>query len=203
MEKAEFQDMAPARLRVLSRRADKTKKKGVEMAQQNVMHNPYGAPRAVVGDTAEEVQPVRIFAVSGRIGRARYVVYSIVLSLIIMAVAGIAAALLGPVGIAVMVLGYVAMFVVSVMLTIQRSHDFNMSGWFSLLALVPLVNLLFWFIPGTDGPNRFGAKTPPNPLAVVVGLWVVPLLFVGGIVAAVSIPAYHDYVKRAETQQAR
>jgi uncharacterized membrane protein YhaH (DUF805 family) len=146
---------------------------------------------------------VRIFAVSGRIGRARYVVYSIVLSLVIMAIAGVAAALLGPVGIAIMVLGYVALFVVSIMLTIQRSHDFNMSGWFSLLALVPLVNVIFWFIPGTDGPNRFGAKTPPNSLAVMVGLWVVPLIFVGGIVAAISIPAYQDYVKRAQTQQNR
>ena len=44
------------------------------MAQQNVMKNPYGAPRAMVGDAAEQFQPVKLFAVSGRIGRARYVV---------------------------------------------------------------------------------------------------------------------------------
>jgi uncharacterized membrane protein YhaH (DUF805 family) len=171
------------------------------MAQQNVMHNPYGAPRAAVGDAAEQFQPVRIFAVSGRIGRARYIVYSIALTLLIMAVAALGAAFLGPAGVAVMVAGYVAMFVVSIMLTIQRSHDFNMTGWFSLLALVPLVNLIFWFIPGTDGPNRFGAKTPPNSTLVLVGLWVVPLVFIGGIIAAVSIPAYQDYVKRAQMQQ--
>jgi hypothetical protein len=89
------------------------------------------------------------------------------------------------------------------MLTIQRSHDFNMSGWFSLLALVPLVNLIFWFIPGTDGPNRFGAKTPPNSALVLIGVWIVPILFIGGILAAVSIPAYQDYVKRSQTQQTR
>ena len=41
------------------------------MAQQNVMQNPYGAPRAMVGDRAEEFQPVKLLAVSGRIGRAR------------------------------------------------------------------------------------------------------------------------------------
>src|SRR5688572_486262 len=173
------------------------------MAQQHVMQNPYGAPRAAVGDAAEQFQPVRIFAVSGRIGRARYVVYSIVLTMLIMFVAGLASAFLGPAGIAVIVVGYIAMIVLSIMLTIQRSHDFNMSGWFSLLALVPLVNVIFWFIPGTDGPNRFGAKTPPNSVPVLVGLWIVPLVFVGGIIAAVSIPAYQDYVKRAQTQQPR
>jgi uncharacterized protein YqgC (DUF456 family) len=123
--------------------------------------------------------------------------------MLIMFLAGLAAALLGPVGTAIMVVGYIAMIVVSIMLTIQRSHDFNMSGWISLLALVPLVNLMFWFIPGTDGTNRFGAKTPPNSGLVLVGLWIVPLLFIGGIIAAISIPAYQDYVKRAQTQQPR
>jgi uncharacterized membrane protein YhaH (DUF805 family) len=173
------------------------------MAQQNVMQNPYGAPRAAVGDAAEEFQPVRVFAVSGRIGRARYVVYSIVVSMLLMFAAGLAAALLGPVGMAVLVAAYIAMIVISIMLTIQRSHDFNMSGWFSLLALVPLVNMLFWFVPGTDGPNRFGAKTPPNSTGVMIGLWIVPAIFVLGMVAAIALPAYQDYVKRAQVQQSR
>jgi uncharacterized membrane protein YhaH (DUF805 family) len=173
------------------------------MAQQHVMQNPYGAPRATVGDAAEDFQAVKLFAVSGRIGRARYVVYSIVLTLLIMFVAGLAAAFLGPLGVAVLVAGYIVMFVIQIMLTIQRSHDFNMSGWFSLLALVPLVNMIFWFIPGTDGANRFGAKTPPNSTGVMVGLWIVPAIFVIGIIAAVSIPAYQDYVKRAQVQQPR
>jgi uncharacterized membrane protein YhaH (DUF805 family) len=173
------------------------------MAQQNVMQNPYGAPRAAVGDRTEQYQPVRILAVSGRIGRARYVVYSIVLSMLLMLIAGVATAFLGPLGMAVLVVAYIAMIVISIMLTIQRSHDFNMSGWFSLLALVPFVNLMFWFIPGTDGPNRFGAKTPPNSTAVMIGLWIIPAIFVLGIVAAVSVPAYQDYVKRAQVQQSR
>ena len=68
---------------------------------------------------------------------------------------------------------------------------------------MPLVNLMFWFIPGTDGQNRFGAKTPPNSTGVIVGVWIVPAIFVIGILAAVSIPAYQDYVKRAQVQQTR
>ena len=173
------------------------------MAQQNVMQNPYGAPRAMVGDRAEEFQPVKLLAVSGRIGRARYIVYSIMLSLAIMFVVGLGAAFLGPVGVALLVVGYIAMFVLQIMLTIQRSHDFNMSGWFALLALVPLVNMLFWFVPGTDGPNRFGAKTPPNSVGVLIGVWIVPAIFVLGVMAAIALPAYQDYVKRAATAQTR
>jgi uncharacterized membrane protein YhaH (DUF805 family) len=173
------------------------------MAQQNVMQNPYGAPRAAVGERAEQFQPVKLFAVSGRIGRARYIVYSVVVTMLLMLVAGASVALLGAFGMAVLVVAYIAMFVISIMLTIQRSHDFNMTGWFSLLALVPLVNLLFWFVPGTDGPNRFGAKTAPNSTGVIVGLWIVPAIFVLGMVAAIALPAYQDYAKRAQVQQSR
>jgi uncharacterized membrane protein YhaH (DUF805 family) len=171
------------------------------MAQQNVMQNPYGAPRAMVGDAAEEFQEVKILAVSGRIGRARYVVYSIVLSLLLVMPAVALVPVLGAFGVVLLAVAYIAMFVLQIMLTIQRSHDFNMSGWFSLLMFVPLLNLLFWFVPGTDGGNRFGAKTPPNSTLVLLGVWIVPAIFVIGIVAAVSIPAYQDYVKRAQTQQ--
>ena len=173
------------------------------MAQQNVMRNPYGAPRSMVGDAAEEFQPVKILAVSGRIGRARYIVYSILLSFLLVVPAVAAMPLLGAFGVVLVAVAYIAMFVLQIMLTIQRSHDFNMSGWFSLLMLVPLVNLLFWFMPGTDGSNRFGARTPPNSMAVLLGVWIVPAIFVVGIVAAVSIPAYQDYAKRAQTQQSR
>jgi uncharacterized membrane protein YhaH (DUF805 family) len=172
------------------------------MAQQNVMHNPYGAPRAMVGDR-EEFQPVKLFAVSGRIGRARYIVYSILVSLVLVLPAMALMALSPGLGLAVLALAYVATFVMSIMLTIQRSHDFNMTGWFSLLVFVPFANLLFWFVPGTDGPNRFGARTQPNSTGVMVALWIVPVVFVLGIAAAVALPAYQDYVKRAATVQTR
>ena len=172
------------------------------MAQQNTLQaNPYVAPRATLDDPTEEYQPVRVFAVSGRIGRARYILYSIGLTMLIMLVAGVVAAFAGPIGMAVTLVGYLAVIVLSIMLTIQRSHDFDMTGWFSILGLVPLVNIVFWFIPGTDGRNRFGAKTPPNSSGVLIGVWIVPAIFVIGIIAAVSIPAYQDYAKRAEQRR--
>ncbi|EGK61653.1 hypothetical protein HMPREF9081_0437 [Centipeda periodontii DSM 2778] len=58
-----------------------------------------------------------------------------------------------------------ALCVVSVMLMIRRWHDLGKSGWFSLLLLVPLVNLVvglyLWVKKGDDGPNRYGE----DPLA--------------------------------------
>ena len=164
-------------------------------------HNPYVAPRAAVADAAEAVQPVRIFSVSGRIGRVRYILYTMALPMLIMFCAGLVSAFAGAAGLALTVAGWVAMVVLCVMLTIQRSHDFGMSGWFALLCLVPLANLAFWFIPGTDGANRYGAKTPPNSLGVLIGVWLVPLLVAGGIAAAIALPAYQDYAKRAELRR--
>lgn len=46
----------------------------------------------------------------------------------------------------------------------KRWHDHDMSGWWTALMLVPIVNF-FWgiymliklgFLKGTDGPNRYG-----------------------------------------------
>jgi len=163
--------------------------------------NPYRAPAAAVADASEQYQEVRVFAVSGRIGRARYIAYTFGLSLLIMFIAGLGVAFLGGVGGILMMAGYVVMFVLMFMLTIQRAHDFNTSGWLSLLVLVPLANFIFWFIPGTDGDNRFGAQTPPNSVLVLIAAWLVPVFFVVGILAAIALPAYQDYTKRAQERQ--
>lgn len=160
--------------------------------------NPYVAPRAAVDDAPEEYQPVKVFSVSGRIGRARYIAYTLGISLLLGIIGGALSAAIGEVAIYI---AYAAIFVISIMLTIQRSHDFNTTGWLAILGLVPLVNLIFWFIPGTDGQNRFGAKTPPNGVLTMIAVWIIPVMFVVGIVAAVSIPAYQDYVKRSQQQK--
>jgi uncharacterized membrane protein YhaH (DUF805 family) len=165
--------------------------------------NPYRAPAAAVADTSEQYQEVKIFSTSGRIGRARYIAYSIGLSFLIMLVFGFVGGFVGAagggssVGLIAMGIGYVITFVVMFMLTIQRAHDFNTTGWLSILVLIPLVNFIFWFIPGTDGDNRWGAQTPPNGVLVLIAAWLVPILFIGGIFAAIAIPAYSDYTKRA------
>lgn len=53
-------------------------------------------------------------------------------------------------------------------LGVRRLHDVNASGWWYLLAILPLVNLgllLFLLLkPGTDGPNRFGDDPKAGPI---------------------------------------
>lgn len=43
---------------------------------------------------------------------------------------------------------------------VRRLHDQDKSGWMILLGLIPLIGaiilLVFYVLPGTNGPNRFG-----------------------------------------------
>ncbi len=165
--------------------------------------NPYSAPRTenIVGTDQDAPQKVTVFSVSGRIGRARYIVYLFGLSLLIVGVGALLS--LVTAGLA-MIPAYIALLLMQFMLTIQRCHDLNTSGWLSILILVPLVNFMFLFIPGTDGTNRWGSKTTPNSTAMVVGAWICALIIpLSGILAAIAIPAYQQYVERAEKLQAR
>jgi uncharacterized membrane protein YhaH (DUF805 family) len=168
------------------------------MANATPAVNPYAKPNAAVAEAAEQTQEVKVFSTSGRIGRVRYIAYGVGIYLLF----GILGALLGfVIGNAGMVIAWIAIMVVGFMLTIQRCHDFNTTGWLSLLVLVPLVNLIFWFIPGTDGENNYGAKTPPNGVGVIIAALIIPIVFVVGVVAAVALPAYQQYVERAKQMQ--
>jgi len=177
--------------------------------------NPYASPQSTVADTADdEVGPVRILSASGRIGRVRYLGYAMGLYLLsavlIGVVGGLSAALGAGAGSVVMVLAmfalYAALAVFGFMLAIQRIHDFDTSGWLSLLLLVPGVNgifgLILLFVPGTDGRNRFGPKPPPNSVGVTILAAIGPVFFIAGILAAIAIPAYNEYVNQAKAHQA-
>src|SRR5262245_53361568 len=162
--------------------------------------NPYQAPGAAVADAGDSVQPVKLLTSEGRIGRARFIAYSIgyyFLFVILIAVLS----LMGTFGAIVTSILSLAFLFVAFLLTIQRCHDFNATGWLSLVMLIPLVNLIFIVIPGTDGPNNYGAPTPPNSTGVLIVAWLLPVIFVVGIVAAITLPAYQDYTKRAQQKQ--
>jgi uncharacterized membrane protein YhaH (DUF805 family) len=53
-----------------------------------------------------------------------------------------------------------AVLLPGIAIAVRRLHDLDRSGWWILLALIPLVGaiiLLIWFCSkGTEGPNRFG-----------------------------------------------
>lgn len=142
------------------------------------------------------MQPVRLFSAAGRIGRARYIAYGFGLYLLSMLAGVVGARLFGEVGAVLATVAWVAMAVLGVMLTVQRCHDFNVTGWLALLIVVPLANLVFLFIPGTDGPNRFGAPTPPNSVGVLVVAWLIPGIVIAGMIAAIALPAYQASLQR-------
>jgi len=160
--------------------------------------NPYAKPNAAVAEAAEQYQEVKVFSTSGRIGRVRYIAYGVGIYLLFGILGALLSFVLGSAGTAI---AGIAIMVVGFMLTIQRCHDFNTTGWLSLLMLVPLVNLIFWFIPGTDGPNDYGAKTPPNGTGVIIAALIIPIIFVVGIVAAVALPAFQQYQTKAKQMQ--
>jgi uncharacterized membrane protein YhaH (DUF805 family) len=167
--------------------------------------NPYQRPQASVADSDEpEYQSVRVFGAAGRIGRVRYIGYTVGLPLLIVGLAALVGAVLdralgAGVTVPLIIGAYAAVLLAYILLTIQRCHDFDVSGWLSIVfILVPLAVLLLWIIPGTKGPNRYGPPSEPNSTLAVVGALVLPFVFVAGILAAVAIPAYQDYVKRAQ-----
>lgn len=170
--------------------------------------NPYAPPGTEVADVGADagVQPIRLWPPSGRIGRLRFLAYSFGAWLVSTLVALIAGFVFGALGHGlefVPMLSTLAYVVLSVLLLVQRSHDMNLSGWFSLLALIPLVGLVWLFKGGTKGANRFGAPPPPNTLGVKILGAAFPLIFVVGILAAVALPAYQQYAAKARAAQAR
>jgi len=168
--------------------------------------NRFAPPGAQVADVVDQdvgVQPVRFWRPSGRMGRLRLLAYSAALYLVFIVVSGVLGGVAGAFGsprtaLALGIVAFVVYLVGGLVLLIQRSHDMDLSGWWSLAAFIPLVGLLWLVKGGTPGANRWGAPPPPNGWAVrIIGL-VFPVVLVVGVVAAIALPAYVDYTKRAQ-----
>jgi len=165
--------------------------------------NRFAPPATQVADVECEVQPVRLWPPSGRIGRLRLLAYGLGLYVVYVALSaglGVVSAATRGTGRAVLVVGvvlFVLYLVGAVVLLIQRSHDMGISGWWTIAAFIPLVGLLWVFKGGTLGANRWGAPPPPNGLAVRIFGLLLPAVVVVGIVAAVALPAYQRYAMRA------
>jgi uncharacterized membrane protein YhaH (DUF805 family) len=184
-------------------------------------NNVYGAPGADLGhvDNSGDTYEPQFFSMGGRIGRVRYIAYMIGVTFLSGIAAMILAALFGgifaamsikSVGliIALMVVAYIPMLFAMFVVMIRRLNDMDQSGWLSILTLIPIVgffvSLWMLFARGSEGSNKYGQAPTENSTAVVVVAWVLGvfgIIFFIGIMAAVSIPAYQDYVRKAKAAQ--
>lgn len=167
--------------------------------------SPYAPPLANVSESVAGFATLKPFGVEGRIGRLRFLAWSMVLSLVTMAVVGVFAiiglALVSSDSTAGLIIGGILAFflclaflIASIMISVQRLHDIGWSGWLWLLNLVPFVGsffpLLLLAMPGNQTANRYGAPPPPNSTAVKVlsALWlvVIALVIVGALAGGLS-----------------
>ncbi|MCZ7564504.1 MAG: DUF805 domain-containing protein [Burkholderiales bacterium] len=125
-----------------------------------------------------------LFSFAGRINRAAYWTRAFPLllayGLIVNSVLALEYKLTGAQGVASLALTLFGLWPI-LAVPVKRLHDRARSAWFLLVFLVPVVGPIWllvevWFLPGTDGANRFG-DVPRD-----VGLdrrWVIPFAAVG------------------------
>ncbi len=136
-----------------------------------------------------------LFSLRGRIGRARYVVYfmaALTCAFMVTCLAGYSMYLLGRFGFmlyqfSITALYFCALPIFLAQLTVRRAHDFNMPGWLALLLLVPVLNLMFWFIPGSRGENNYGAELEAESTAMKVAAVVLPILMIAAFLSADTV----------------
>ena len=173
--------------------------------------NPYQAPESDIEfqDVVDEYDQSSVFSPKGRFGRLSYLAWGTLIAIlswiITLMVAGTSALmssdsinfffqtpLVGIVTIASLVFG--------IIFAVRRFHDINASGWWSILVFVPLINLIAMlvliFAPGKPQANKYGPPRITRGWEKVLGL-LLPIVFFGGILAAIAIPAYHSYVEAA------
>lgn len=168
----------------------------------SISASPYAPPQAAVGDALPQYATLNVFSFEGRIGRLRYLAWTLVLTVAMLAVIGVGAffgilsaamfnstplTVLGITGGVVIFIGFI---VVSIQISVQRLHDLGWSGWLWLLNFVPIVGSVFPLVlmvsPGSNVANRYGAPPPPNTTAVKVLSWMWVVLIVILIVGMVA-----------------
>ncbi|MBD9467150.1 DUF805 domain-containing protein [Pseudomonas sp. Pdm06] len=158
--------------------------------------SPYAPPRAEVGEALAEYGTLKPFSFEGRIGRLRYLAWTMVLTLALLPLVGIGfwlstAWLLASDSVAGLIVGgllaavvVLAFAFVSIQFNVQRLHDLGWSGWLWLINLVPFVGSIFPFIliiaPGNTGANQYGPPPPRNTTAVklLASLWLVMIVLI-------------------------
>lgn len=166
--------------------------------------SPYAPPRSSIDIDPPQHSTLKVLSVQGRIGRVRYLAWTLVSTLILM-LAGFVCLLIMSVSLTMggllAALVAAAFICVSVQIGVQRAHDVGWSGWVLLLNLVPFVSSIFPLVlmamPGNAGPNQYGAPAPPNNRAVKLLAWMwvalIALIIAAGL--AGGLTAFQEQIE--------
>jgi len=168
--------------------------------------NNYASPQSDVGNYQADVIPTSMWSAKGRLSVLSYFGQTLLLTLVFMVLVGIAVAAgvflfggstdfenpenISPMALVPAIPVFLITTWISVCMVIKRFHDRNMSGWFTLLLLVPLVNIVMFVIlcipsQGKGQANRFGAWRTTRGWEKVLGILYILLLIVS-IVAPIA-----------------
>jgi uncharacterized membrane protein YhaH (DUF805 family) len=157
----------------------------------NDIDNPYAAPASAAPGLPDHTPYAPAwFSLGGRIGRLRYLVYSLVPAVVLLM---LLACLIVPFGMErslrpTLTFGCAGIaLAVWVVMTWRRLADSALSGWWALLVLVPPLNLALGgyllYRRGDPGTNRYGAPPSANTMPVGAGVWVLLLALVTTLAA--------------------
>lgn len=140
------------------------------MAAISSTSDVYQAPQATLTESTPQVQ-TSLWSSRGRLGVVKHMAWATVI--MFLALASITAAVLlsgahlgnvesvaNPILLSVITLVSLPLVWLSIVMFIRRLHDLNMSAWFILLNLVPILGTLFYLFiicaPGNKEGNKFG-----------------------------------------------
>lgn len=143
------------------------------------LSSPYAPPQAPVDQATTEYGELSVLSIEGRIGRLRYLAWTLALLVTVVAAMGVFSLLFyqSPMFTGLMMaIAAVCFVTINIQINVQRLHDLGWSGWLWLLNLVPLVSavfaLLLLVLPGNAGHNQYGPPPPPNSVAVKILAWM-------------------------------
>ena len=104
----------------------------------------------------------------GRAGRAEFWWYFLVGAIIGVILSILAQA--STVFVVIQAIYGIAVLIPGLAVGVRRLHDTNRSGWWLLIALIPIIGLIvlivFWAAPSDPQSNRYGVSAPPFPQLV-------------------------------------
>ena len=135
---------------------------------------------AVAGDRSEAP---RYFSLSQRIGRLRYFVYvlsgMVCSSLLLLMMYLFCLTLPLPLAklvfdVSLVLIKYILIPMIVIVMTVRRLHDIDFKGWWAMLIVIPFLNIVLLFVPGTRGDNRFGPAPRADSPALKLAALLIP-----------------------------